>query len=396
VDPDVTMSGHNGQQEGSVIRSCQMPADPNSPRSQRSGDLTAEHSSPPRYLALDAYRGFIMLVLVSGGFGLAELAQHRSAFAGIANQFEHMPWEWIAFWDLIQPAFMFMVGVAMPFALASRMAKGATERQLFWHVAARSFRLILWSQILGSIDLGRMHFQMINVLAQIGLTYFLCFLIMKLKFRWQAVIAVLILAGHWALFVAFPGTEGPFLSKTTNIGAVIDTWVFGHPNSDNWVNINFLTSTVTTLFGVWTGLLLQSKRSHTEKMRIIAISAVACLISGFAIHPWNPIIKRICTSSFTLYSTGWILLMLLGFYWVVEVKGYRKWTFPLVVVGANCIFIYSVANVLHEWLDRAVGVFTLRFNWLGDFAPVGQACAVLLAMWYLCYWLYQRKILFKL
>jgi predicted acyltransferase len=373
-----------------------MPAETAVPRSQPVSDSRAEAVPQTRYLALDAYRGFIMIILVSGGFGLAALAQLRPAFAGIADQFEHKPWEWIAFWDLIQPAFMFMVGVAMPFALANRMAKGDTQRQLFWHVGARSFRLILWSQILGSIDAGRMHFQMINVLAQIGLTYFLCYLIMKLKFRWQAVIAVLILAGHWALFVAFPGTEGPFLSKTTNIGAVIDTWVFGHPNPDYWVNINFLTSTVTTLFGVWTGLLLQSRRSHIEKMRIIAISAVACLVAGFAIHPWNPIIKRICTSSFTLYSTGWILLMLLGFYWVVEVKGYRKWTFPLVVVGANCIFIYSVANVLHEWLDRAVGVFTLRFNWLGDFAAVGQSCAVLLAMWYLCYWLYQRKILFKL
>lgn len=379
-----------------MISSCQMPAETTMPRSQPSSDSRTEATPQTRYLALDAYRGFIMIILVSGGFGLAALAQLRPAFTGIADQFEHMPWEWIAFWDLIQPAFMFMVGVAMPFALASRMAKGATERQLFWHVAARSFRLILWSQILGSIDLGRMHFQMINVLAQIGITYFLCFLIMKLKFRWQAVIAVLILAGHWALFVAFPGTEGPFLSKTTNVGAVIDTFVFGHPNSDYWTNINFLTSTVTTLFGVWTGQLLQSRRSHVEKMRIIAISAAACLGAGFAIHPWNPIIKRICTSSFTLYSTGWILLMLLGFYWVVEVKGYRKWTFPLVVVGANCIFIYSVANVLHEWLDRAVGVFTLRFTWLGDFAAVGQSCAVLLAMWYLCYWLYQRKILFKL
>src|ERR1700737_2824766 len=101
-----------------------------------------------RYLALDAYRGFIMFVLVSGGFGLAELAKHRPGFAGIANQFDHMPWEWIAFWDLIQPAFMFMVGVAMPFALARRVEQGATRRQLFWHAVARSFRLILMSQIL--------------------------------------------------------------------------------------------------------------------------------------------------------------------------------------------------------------------------------------------------------
>jgi heparan-alpha-glucosaminide N-acetyltransferase len=351
---------------------------------------------PERYLALDAYRGFIMLVLVSSGFGLAELAQRRPAFLPLANQFEHMPWEWIAFWDLIQPAFMFMVGVAMPFAFAQRMAKGATERELFWHVVARSFRLILMSQILMSISGGKMSFQLINVLAQVGITYFLAYLIMHLKFRWQAVIVGLILIGHWALFVAFPGTEGPFLSKDTNIGQLIDIRVLGHPNSDHWATINFITSTVTTLFGIWTGQLLQSKKSHGEKMRSLAIWAVVCLAAGLIIHPWNPIIKRICTTSFTLYSTGWILLMLLAFYWLIEVQGYRKWTFPLVVVGANSIFIYSLEQVLRGWLNRAIGVFTLKFEWLGDFAPVAQACAVLLAMWYLCYWLYQRKIFLKL
>ena len=237
---------------------------------------------------------------------------------------------------------------------------------------------------------------MINVLAQVGITYFLCYLIMQLRFRWQAVIAVLLLVGYWALFAAFPGTEGPFLSKTTNVGAVIDTAVFGHPNDDDWTTVNFITSTVTTLFGVWTGLLLQSKKSHGEKMRIIAVCAVACLALGWIIHPWNPIIKRICTTSFTLYSAGWVLLMLLAFYWFVEVMGYRKWTFPLVVFGSNSIFIYSVEQVLRGWLDRAVGVFTLHFTWLGDFAPVAQSCAVLFAMWCLCYFLYRRNIFFKL
>src|SRR5437764_8148304 len=100
-------------------------------RSPVTADAPPERSVPQRYLALDAYRGFIMLVLVSGGFGLAELAKRRPAFRGIANQFDHMPWEWIVFWDLIQPAFMFMVGVAMPFALARRTEQGATRRQLF-------------------------------------------------------------------------------------------------------------------------------------------------------------------------------------------------------------------------------------------------------------------------
>lgn len=364
--------------------------------------IPAQAEAPPkpsvqqRYLALDGYRGFIMLVLVSGGFGLAELAKSRPGFTGIANQFDHMPWEWITFWDLIQPAFMFMVGVAMPFALARRVEQGATSRQLFWHAVARSCRLILMSQILMSIAEGRVHFQLINVLAQIGITYFLCYLLMQLRFQWQAIIVVLILAGHWALFVAFPGTEGPFLSKTTNLGARMDSFVFGHPNPDNWATINFITSTVTTLFGVWTGQLLQSDRSHREKMRIIGLSAAVCLGVGLIIHPWNPIIKRICTTSFTLYSAGWVLLMLLAFFWLVEVKGYRKWTFPLIVIGANSIFIYSVHEILQGWLNQSVGVFTLHFAWLGDFAPVAQSCAVLLVIWYLCYWLYRKRIFFKL
>jgi predicted acyltransferase len=355
-----------------------------------------ESSTQKRYLALDAYRGFIMLVLVSGGFGLGALARRNPAFTGIGRQFDHMPWEWITFWDLIQPAFMFMVGVAMPFALARRIEQGANQRALFWHVAARSCRLILMSQILRSIATGRLHFQLINVLAQIGITYFLCYLLMQLRFRWQAVTALLLLIGHWALYLAFPGTEGPFMSKTTNIGEVIDTFVFGHPNEDYWVNINFITSTVTTLFGVWTGQLLQSGRSHAQKMQVVAVSAIASLALGLMIHPWNPIIKRICTTSFTLYSTGWVLLMLLAFYWIVEVKGYRKWTFSLAVAGANSIFLYSMEQTLRGWLNRAVDVFTFRFQWLGDFAPVARSCTVLLVMWYLCYWLYRRKIFFKL
>ena len=350
----------------------------------------------PRYLALDAYRGFIMIILSSGGFGLAALAARRPAWTPIADQFEHMPWQWITFWDLIQPAFMFMVGVAMPFALARRVELGASRRQLLGHVVLRSLRLILMSQILISISAGRLQFQLINVLAQIGITYFLCYLIMQLRFRLQVLIAAVLLIGYWALFVGFPGTEGPFLSKDTNVGAMLDIWVFGHQNGDHWTTINFVPSTVTTLFGVWAGRLVQSRRTHGQKMGILAAWAVGCLTVGLAIHPWNPIIKRICTTSFTLYSGGWVLLMLLAFYWVVEVKGWRKWTFPLLVVGANSIFIYSLDQVLRGWLNRAVGVFTNNYAVLGDFGSVAQSCTVLLVMWYLCYWLYKRKIFLKL
>jgi heparan-alpha-glucosaminide N-acetyltransferase len=97
-----------------------------------SPEVTKQETAVPpspgeRCLALDTFRGFIMLILVSEGFGLAGLAKHNPASIGLANQFDHHPWQWIAFWDLIQPAFMFMVGVAMPFALARRLERGATR-----------------------------------------------------------------------------------------------------------------------------------------------------------------------------------------------------------------------------------------------------------------------------
>lgn len=148
-----------------------------------------------RYLALDAYRGFIMMLLVSWGLGFGPLRNHP-VYGGIATQFEHVPWEGAVFWDLVMPAFTFMVGVAMPFALARRAQLGATFGQNFQHVALRAFKLLVLSQVLSSVSAGHIQIQFVNVLTQIAFGYFLCFLIMQLRFRWQVLVAAMILAGH--------------------------------------------------------------------------------------------------------------------------------------------------------------------------------------------------------
>ena len=345
-------------------------------------------------MALDAYRGLIMVLLVSGGFGFGALRKHP-AFGAIAAQFDHVPWDGAVFWDLVMPAFTFMVGAAMPFALARRIELGATFAQNLRHVALRSVKLLLLSQILVSVSGNRLHFQLVNVLTQIAFTYFLCFLIMQLRFRWQVLTAALILGGHWALFAAFPGPDGAF-SRANNIAAVIDRAVMGYNYPGYYVNLNFITNTVTTLFGVWTGMLLRSSRPQGRILKILAVSAVASLAAGLAISPFNPIVKRIWTSSFTLYSAGWVLLMMLAFFWLIEVRGYRRWAFPLVVVGTNCIFLYSFSFLLGGWIRRSLAVFTGSFQFLGDFGPMAQAWAALLVLWYVCYWLYQRKIFFRL
>jgi predicted acyltransferase len=347
-----------------------------------------------RYVALDAYRGFIMLVLASGGFGFAAL-KNDPTWGRVASWFDHVPWEGAVFWDMIQPAFMFMVGVAMPFAMARRIENGATWGDKLRHVLMRCARLIIMSQIIIWVGRGRITPQLINVLSQIAFTYFLSFLIMRWKWRYQIAAAAGLLLFWTALLFIFPGPDGPF-SKTNSVGLVVDRAIFHYDYDPAYSTLNFIPSTIWTLSGVWVGRLFMTTRSHNEKLRLLAASMAAAFILGLTLRAWIPMIKQLCTPSFIFYSLGWVLFMLIGFYWLIEVRGWRRAAFPLVVVGMNSIFIYSLSELLHRWLDRAVGVFTFHFSFLGTFAPVAQSAAVLLVMWYLCYWLYKQRIFFKL
>ena len=347
-----------------------------------------------RHTSLDAYRGFIMLILASEGFGFATLRDNPT-WGGVARWFDHVPWEGGVFWDMIQPAFMFMVGLAMPFALARRKELGATERDNSRHVLLRSLRLIILSQIIIWVGAGAIKPQLINVLSQIAFTYAITYLLLKLPWRFQVVSAVALLAGWTALFFAFPGADGPF-SHRNHIGLLVDRAIFHYDYDPAYSTLNFIPSTVWTLSGAWVGRLLMQSKVHKDNLKKLAVGMVLSFVVAFALRPWIPFIKQLCTASFILYSLGWVLFMLIGFYAIIEVLGYRKWSFPLLVVGMNSIFIYFVSEVLQRWLDRAIGVFTFHYSFVGTLAPVAQATTVLLVMWYLCYWLYQRRIFFKL
>ena len=371
------------------------PAASTSPQTPATSEpVIVKTGSEKRFLALDAFRGFIMVTLAAEGFGFGKLLDHPT-YGHIASWFEHVAWEGGVFWDMIQPSFMFMVGVAMPFALARRKESGATHRQNFNHVSVRALKLILLSQFLIIVSSQRLQFQLINVLSQIAFTYFFTYLLLRLPFRRQAIAAGLILTFHTALFFLFPGPEGAF-SKTGNIGAVIDQSLLGYNYRGYYVTINFISSTVTTLFGAWTGMLLMSEKPRTEKLRILAISMVAAFAGGMGLSLVVPNVKRLWTASFTLYSTGWVLFIMLLFVVLIEVWGIRKPFFPLVVVGMNSIFIYSLGFLLRKpiihWLEPLTG----GFSFAGDLQPVAESCGALLVMWYLCYWLYQRKIFLKI
>jgi predicted acyltransferase len=357
--------------------------------------LPERQTAAGRLVSLDAYRGCIMLLLVSHGLGFSAFANYPG-FEWLARQVEHAAWEGVTFWDLIQPAFTFMVGVAMPFAFARRQQQGATRSDLFRHVAWRALVLILLSNILSNFGgKPRPTLQLINVLCQIAFGYFLCFLILQMRWKWQAVSAAALLAGHWILFAAFPGPDGPF-SKTGNIGAVIDQAILGYTYPGYYTTINFVGNAVTILFGCWAGMLLLRDGSHAYRLKVLGAAAAAAFIIGLALEPVNPMVKRLWTASFTFFSAGWVILMLAAFYWLVEVRGMRRWTFPFLVLGMNSIFIYSFSQVLHGWLNRGIGTFTGRFWYLGPLGEIPQNLAVLAAMWGMCYWLYKRKIFFRI
>jgi heparan-alpha-glucosaminide N-acetyltransferase len=347
-----------------------------------------------RYVALDAFRGFIMFMLASDGFGFGALQNHPT-YGRIASWFDHVPWTGGVFWDMIQPSFMFMVGVAMPFALAIRASRGATPRDNFKHVASRALKLILLSQFLISVSEQHIQFQLINVLSQIAFAYFLTYLILQMEFRWQIAAAAALLTLHSALFFLFPGPDGAF-SKEGNIGQVIDRALLGRNYPEYYVTINFISSTVTTLFGAWVGMLLRTQRPLMDKLRILAVSAMAAFAGGLALSLVIPNVKRLWTASWTLYSTGWALVMMLGFILLIDVAGWRKAAFPLIVVGMNSIFIYSAGFLIRGSIGRIVAAFSGGFTFIGALAPVAQSCSVMLVLWYLCYWLYKRKIFIKL
>ncbi len=359
---------------------------------------TATHPSKPaggRLLSLDAYRGFIMLLLISEGFGLGVLEKHPG-WGWFASQFDHAAWEGCTFWDLIQPAFTFMVGVAMPFAFARRIAQGAGSGELFKHVAWRAFALIALSNIYSNWGHTELKFQLINVLSQIAFGYMLCFWITRMRFSYQVAAGMGLLTGYWALFAAFPGPDGAW-SQVGNVGAQIDLAVLGYNYSGYYTTINFIGNAVTILFGCWTGMLLMTNKSHVQKLKILAGCALAGFVFGLALETMIPMVKRLWTPSFALFSAGWVIVMLMAFYWVIEVKQIKGWTFPFLVFGMNSIFIYSLAQIgIKGWLNRGLSAFTGNFAVLGDLGIVLQHVLVLGGLWYICYWLYQRKAFFKL
>jgi predicted acyltransferase len=239
-----------------------------------------------------------------------------------------------------------------------------------------------------------------NVLAQLAVAYPLAYLLMRYRPRTQIAASMGLLVITELLYRLWPvaGFDQAFM-QAHNFGAWMDMLLMGKLNPDGWVAINCLPTAAHVIWGVAAGQLLMSDLPAAKKIQRLVIFGAICVVSGYALDPVTPIIKRIATSSFVIVSAGWCLLALAAFYWLIDVRRWRKWAFPGVVVGMNSIFIYLLGETLApQWLNPTVSIFTGGLSWWMGGSPllVFTAVVVLMLEWNLCYWLYLRRVFIKI
>jgi len=363
-----------------------------------------DSQAPERLLSLDFFRGATMFLLIAEGTRLFSVmydpALEGTFFYSIVQQFHHHPWDGIRFWDLIQPYFMFIVGVAMPYSLSNRQKRGDTYSQITRHAFQRAFLLLVLGWALNCIAHGSVVLRFQNVLAQLGVTYIIAFLIIKKPARVQIMISFLLIALTEVIYRVFPveGFNHPFVANE-NFGTWLDLQYGGANLEGHWVSFNAIPTTAHTIWGVLAGQLLMSKRNANQKLKILIIAGLIGLVLGYALSPVTPIIKRICTSSFVIVSGGWTLLTLAFSYWLIDIKKRQQWSQFLRVVGMNPLFIYLFAHVGGAVLiESVIHPFTFfLFGWMGTLtASILTSAMVLFLLWYICYWLNKKKIYIRI
>jgi heparan-alpha-glucosaminide N-acetyltransferase len=385
-----------------------------------------------RLVSVDAFRGLVMVLMLAEVMRLPEVAlafPHSLFWRIVGFNTEHVEWQGCSLHDLIQPAFSFLVGAALPFSIASRRRKGQSFYQMVGHAAWRALLLIVLGIFLRSLHSRQTYFTFEDTLTQIGLGYVFLFLLGFTRVRTQAIMLMVILVGFWAAFAIYPAAGANFdyarvgvpqnwehnytgflahWNKNSNLSWAFDVWFLNlfpreSPfvfNEGGWSTLSFIPTLGTMILGLLTGEWLKSTRSKAQKLQGMAIAGVGLLLVGLVLQ-WAgvcPIVKRVWTSSYTIYSGGWVVLILAGFYALIDWKGWRDWAFPVVVVGMNSIAIYVMAWTMKGFVGEALERhFGAVFRVAGaTFQPVLHGFAVLVVFWCILFWMYRKKIFLRI
>jgi len=390
---------------------------------------------PPRLTSLDAYRGLVMFLMMGELFRFCRVSAalpHSGFWKFLCHHQSHFAWIGCSLHDLIQPSFSFMVGVALPFSIASRFARGQTRTLMSLHAFWRALVLVLLGVFLRSTNAQQTNWTFEDTLSQIGLGYGVLFLLGFRPMRDQWIALGLLLVGYWAAFALYPlpgsdfdyakvGVTQEWLNefgvtgfaahwqKNSNLAWAFDTWwmnLFPRKspflyNGGGYATLSFIPTLGTMILGLIAGGVLRSERSPWAKVKWLVIAGVVGLATGWLCGALGicPVVKRIWTPSWTLFSGGWCLLLLAGFYVVVDIVGLRQWAFPLTVIGMNSIAAYCIAHLFDGFIlkNLKTNLGQNFFKLLGDaYEPFLHGTATMLVLWLILYWMYRRKIFLRI
>ncbi|MCE5347649.1 MAG: DUF5009 domain-containing protein [Bacteroidales bacterium] len=352
-----------------------------------------------RIFSIDFFRGFTMFMLaggLGGLFGKLDPGSGGPVVNFFQQQLSHVEWEGLHFWDLIQPFFMFIVGVAMPFSFSKRWARGDSWKKTFYHVLTRCFFLLVIGWAISSSATGS---NLNNVMAQLSVTYLIAFLIMRKPIKWQLLVsfALIIVSDLLYRFWSVDGFNQPFVAGH-NFGSWTDMMLTGSLDHGNWVPFNAIPTSAHTIWGVIVGMLLMKDWSPRKKIMTLMITGTIGLIVGYSMNSFIPIIKHICTSSFIIVSGGWCLIAMAMSYWLIDVLNFRKVPLFFAVFGMNPLFIYLMGGSFRSFFGSLVNPFIYRiFGWAGEATIIViSTITIAVMLWYVCYFLYKRKIFIRL
>ena len=397
---------------------------------------SAASAAPPvpvRVAGLDAYRGLVLALMMGEALhfcGVSAALPASGLWAFLCHHQDHVDWIGGSLHDLIQPGFSFLVGAALPFSLAARAGRGQSRGAMIGHAFRRALVLVVLGIFLRSLGHPQTRFTFEDTLTQIGLGYGFLFVLGLRPRRDQWIALAVILVVFWAAFALYPvpgpdfawesvgvPSDWPHLmtgfeahwNKGENFSAQFDRWFLNlfpreKPfafNEGGYQTLSFIPTLGTMILGLLAGGVVRSERTARQKLTWLVTAGVAFLAAGWLVGALGlcPVVKRIWTPSFALWSGGWCFLFTALFYAVMDVRGHVRWAFPLVVLGTNSIAAYCMNWVLVAPVADAL----VRHLGRGPFLPLGPAfertlvgAAALLAVWLILHWMYRRRIFIRI
>lgn len=358
-----------------------------------------------RLLSLDALRGFDMFWITGGGFLVTVLAKYSGAawLLTIAEQMEHVPWNGFHFEDLIFPLFMFISGVAIPFALVSKLERKVPKKELAKKALKRALTLVFLGFIYnGVFSNGFENPRFASVLSQIGLAYFFTSMIViysksfKSRLYWLG--GILVTIGIIQLLIPVPGIGAGVLTPEGCMNGYIDRMLlpgrlYGKVFDPEGL-LCIVSAITVTLMGSFAGHFLRDKKTNDQqKIKTLSLIGVSAIGVALLLSTFYPIIKACWTSPFNLLTGGIGFLLITLFYWIIDVKGWKKWSFYFRVIGMNSIFIYLLYDLV-EVARNPKFLFGWTVLW-GDFGQIVSIVGGMLLIWSLLYYMYKRNIFIR-